>query len=251
LGSRTTIEQTEKQLVEAMKNHRVDGMLISVAKNTRDYEHFDMLQTHGIPLVFFDRIPKKKDIHYVACNLENGMSDAVHFLVKRGHKNVALINGPQTIIASKERLESYKDALARKRIKIDANYIISTNLSTSDTYRAMKELLSLKRRPTAIITFNDYVALDAMQYAKRNGIALNDEIEFVSFANLPSAIIWKTHHSLRLNNFHTSKAPKRLTSYGNYLNIRTERTILILKKFFNQNWWCMQAKLLQLRYKID
>jgi DNA-binding LacI/PurR family transcriptional regulator len=49
----------------------------------------------------------------------------------------------------------------------------------------MKELLSLKRRPTAIITFNDYVALDAMQYAKRNGIALNDEIEFVSFANLP------------------------------------------------------------------
>ena len=185
LGQSHDDEQTEKQLVEAMKNHRVDGMLISVAKNTRDYEHFEMLQTHGIPLVFFDRIPKKKDIHYVACNLENGMSDAVHFLVKRGHKNVALINGPQTIIASKERLESYKDALSRKRIKIDANYIISTNLSTSDTYRAMKELLSLKRRPTAIITFNDYVALDAMQYAKRNGIALNDEIEFVSFANLP------------------------------------------------------------------
>ncbi|HYJ38157.1 MAG TPA: LacI family DNA-binding transcriptional regulator [Chitinophagaceae bacterium] len=178
-------EETEKQLVEAMKNHRVDGMLISVAKNTKNYSHFDMLKNYDIPLVFFDRIPKKTDIHYVACNLENGMSNAIHFLVKRGHKNIALINGPQTIIASRERLEAYKDALARKRIKIDAQYIISTNLSAADTHKAMEELLSLKRRPTAIITFNDYVALDAMQFAKRNGIALNEDISFVSFANLP------------------------------------------------------------------
>ena len=178
-------EETEKQLVEAMKNHRVDGMLISVAKNTRNYEHFDMLKKYDIPLVFFDRVPKKTDIHFVACNLENGMSDAIHFLVKRGHKNIALINGPKTITASKERLEAYKDALSRKRIKIDAQYIISTDLNAADTHKAMEELLSLKRRPTAIITFNDYVALDAMQYAKRQGIVLNEEISFVSFANLP------------------------------------------------------------------
>lgn len=32
-------QEREKQLVEAMKNHRVDGMLISVAKNTSSYEH--------------------------------------------------------------------------------------------------------------------------------------------------------------------------------------------------------------------
>jgi LacI family transcriptional regulator, repressor for deo operon, udp, cdd, tsx, nupC, and nupG len=185
LGQSHDDEETEKQLVEAMKNHRVDGMLISVAKNTKDYSHFDMLQHYDIPLVFFDRIPKKDDIHYVACNLENGMSDAINFLVKRGHKNIALINGPKTIIASRERLESYKDALSRKRIKVDPNYIISTDLNTDSTYKAMDELLSLKRRPSAVITFNDYVALDAMQYAKRHGIILNEEISFVSFANLP------------------------------------------------------------------
>ena len=185
LGQSHDDEETEKQLVEAMKNHRVDGMLISVGKNTKDYSHFDMLKNYGIPLVFFDRIPKKEDINYVACNLENGMSDAINFLVKRGHKNIALINGPKTIIASQERLESYKDALSRKRIKIDPNYIISTDLNTDSTYKAMEELLSQKRRPSAIITFNDYVALDAMQYAKRHGIILNEEISFVSFANLP------------------------------------------------------------------
>lgn len=178
-------EETEKQLVETMKNHRVDGMLISVAKNTTNYEHFEMLKKYNIPVVFFDRIPKKSDIHYVACNLENGMSEAINFLINKGHKDIALINGPKTIVASKERQKGYMDALSRKKIKVDPHYITSTDLSQKETQKAMEELLSLKKRPTAIITFNDYVALDAMQFAKRNGIKINEDISFVSFANLP------------------------------------------------------------------
>ena len=178
-------QEREKQLVEAMKNHRVDGMLVSIAKNTTHYAHFDMLKDYDIPLVFFDRIPRKSDVHYVACNLESGMTEAVHFLLKRGHKNIALINGPKTITASKERFEGYREALFHKKIKVDPAYITSTDLSRESTQQAMAELLALKRRPTAIITFNDYVALDAMQYAKQQQIRINQDISFVSFANLP------------------------------------------------------------------
>ncbi|MGZ8538479.1 MAG: LacI family DNA-binding transcriptional regulator, partial [Flavisolibacter sp.] len=178
-------QERQQQLVEAMKNHRVDGMVISMAKNTSNYEQFDILKEYNIPLVFFDRIPSKKDIHYVACNLKTGMTEAVNFLIKLGHRNIALINGPSTIIASKERFEGYRDALYKKKIKLDLSYVISTDLTKAATENAMKELLSLKRRPTAIITFNDYVALDAMQYAKHQKIKINEEISFASFANLP------------------------------------------------------------------
>ncbi|MDP9042430.1 MAG: substrate-binding domain-containing protein, partial [Bacteroidota bacterium] len=114
-----------------------------------------------------------------------GMTDSVNFLIKRGHKNIALINGPKTIIASRERFEGYKAALSGKRIKIDPRYIISTDLSQSTTEKAMEELLSLRRRPTAIVAFNDYVALDAMRYAKKHRVKINKDISFVSFANLP------------------------------------------------------------------
>ena len=178
-------QEREKQLVETMKNHRVDGMLISVAKNTSNYKHFESLKDYDIPLVFFDRIPAATDIHYVASNLESGMTEAINFLVKKGHRNIALINGPKTIVASRERLKSFKDALYKKKIKTDPAYLISTNLTPGSTAEAMEELLSLKRRPTAIITFNDYVALDAMRYAKQKKIKINEDISFVSFANLP------------------------------------------------------------------
>lgn len=178
-------QEREKQLVEAMKNHRVDGMLISVAKNTSSYHHFDVLKEYNIPLVFFDRIPNRPDIHYVASNLKSGMTEAIEYLIKKGHKNIALINGPRTIIASKERFEGYRDALYKKKIKIDANNVISTDLTKASTENAMEQLLSMKRRPTAVITFNDYVAMDAIHFAKRKKIKINEELSFVSFVNLP------------------------------------------------------------------
>ncbi len=185
LGQSHDDEAREKLIVETMKNHRVDGMLISVSKNTSNYSHFDMLKEYNIPVVFFDRIPKMKDIHYVACKMENGMMEAINFLVKRGHRNISLINGPQTIVATQERLEGYMEALKKNKIKIDPKYIFTTDLSAAGTQKAMQELLSLKRRPTAVITFNDYVALDAIQYAQKEKIKVNKDISFVSFANLP------------------------------------------------------------------
>lgn len=45
--------------------------------------------------------------------------------------------------------------------------------------------MALRNRPTAVITFNDYVALDAIKYAKSLGLRINEDISFVSFANLP------------------------------------------------------------------
>ena len=185
LGQSHDEEETEVQLVEAMKNHRVDGVIVSVGKNTRNYQHFNSLANYNIPVVFFDRIPAMNDIHFVRSNIEKGMTEAIHFLIRRGHRQIALINGPSTIIASKERYKAYGNALAAKKIKIDPEYVISTNLSKEATYEATETLLNLKKRPTAIITFNDYVALDAMQYAKKKGIRINEDISFVSFANLP------------------------------------------------------------------
>jgi LacI family transcriptional regulator, repressor for deo operon, udp, cdd, tsx, nupC, and nupG len=76
--------EKEKLLIETMKKHRVDGLLISISKNTNSYEHFEALQRYNIPVVFFDRIPKIPNIHYVACNMVNGTIQAINFLFDKG-----------------------------------------------------------------------------------------------------------------------------------------------------------------------
>lgn len=183
LGQSRDDEAREKKIVETMKNHRVDGMLISISKNTSDYSHFELLKKNKIPVVFFDRIPQMPDIHYIASKLESGMIEAVNFLVKKGHKIIGLINGPEKLPASKERYDAYIKALQNNKIKINESCVVHSDITVDGNNEAMKKILALKKRPTAIIAFNDYVALDAIHYAKRHKIKVNKDISFVSFAN--------------------------------------------------------------------
>lgn len=175
-------EQKEKQLVEKMKNHRVDGLLVSIAKNTSSFEHFEMLKRLNIPVVFFDRIPPIPNIHYVACNMETGTIEAVTYLLKKGHRVIGLINGPKTLFASGERQEGYIKALVKNRLKYDPSLIANCDLTEEGTVAAVNKLLSNKRKPTAIVSFNDYVSLFAIRHCMRNH---PDKVDFVSYANLP------------------------------------------------------------------
>jgi len=62
---------------------RVDGVLISISKDTTNYEHFESLRRQKIPMVFLDRIPKMPDIHYIASSLGAGMQQAIDFLISQ------------------------------------------------------------------------------------------------------------------------------------------------------------------------
>lgn len=176
--------EREKKLVEKMRTQRVDGLLVSVAKTTSTFDHFEVLKKSNIPVVFFDRIPPVKNIHFVASNLETGTFKAVSFLLKKGHRTIGMINGPATMLATLERKNGYIKAMTSHRLKFDPTLVITCDLTESGTTVAMDKLLNHKRKPTAIVTFNDYVALFAMRYARSNeqpGMA----IDFVSYANLP------------------------------------------------------------------
>ena len=185
MGQSHDSEEREKQLVETMKSHRVDGLIVSIAKNTISYEHFEALKKFDIPIVYFDCIPTMQNIHYVACNMSSGTTQAFNFLRKLGHKTIGMINGPMNLLASKERVEGYRNALTKARLKYDPSLIISCDLTTENIYKATEKLLALKNKPTAIIAFNDYVLLDAVQAAKKMKLKINKDISFVSYANLP------------------------------------------------------------------
>ena len=178
-------EEKEKQIIETMKHHRVDGILVSISKNTTRYDHFESLKKLNIPIVFFDRIPKMSNIHYVACNMQTGTSEAVDFLLKKGHRVIGMINGPETLLASQDRVEGYIHAMRKNRLKYDPSLIISTDLTSESVKDAINQLISSKRKTTAIVTFNDYVALDAMQFLKKLKLRINKDIHIVSYANFP------------------------------------------------------------------
>jgi len=177
--------EREKRIVDAMRRQRVDGLIVSLSKSTTSYEHFEQLKKYKIPVVFFDRVPDISDAYCVSCNLENSSVDLVDWLVKLGHTQIAFIKGPDTLVHSKQRLNGYYEGLKKNKLKKDNSFIVQTDLSKKNTEEAMNKLLSLANHPTAVITFNDYVALDAIKYTRSRGLEINKDIFFVSYANLP------------------------------------------------------------------
>ena len=177
----------ELRIVESMKNHRVDGMIVSVSKNTTSFDHFEQLQHYNIPVVFFDCVPERRDVHYSACNLESGMLKAIDAMVGKGIRDIGLINGPADLHATKQRQQIYYKGLKMHDIPFNPQLMCSTDLSKASNEAAVHALLSQEHPPKAIITFNDYLALDAIMVAKSKNLVINKDIYFISFANLP---IW-------------------------------------------------------------
>lgn len=176
--------EKEKQVVNAIKRQRVDGLLISLSKETNHYEHLETLEKLNIPIVYFDRVPPRDKVNKVYCNLYTGMVEMIEWLFKNGRKRIAFINGPNEIAASRDRFDGYVQGISKRKLKVDMQMVEQTDLSEKSTAAAVERLLALKRRPDAIITFNDYVHLDAVKYARYMGIKINDEIVFASFANI-------------------------------------------------------------------
>jgi DNA-binding LacI/PurR family transcriptional regulator len=177
--------EREKQVVDTMRRHRVDGILISLSKNTDSYEQFEQLKKYGIPIVFFDRVPDNDWAYTVSCNLRGSSVQLVDWLVGEGNKQIGFIKGPEKMLPSQERLNGYFEGLRKNGLPADDSYVVQTDLSKDQTWQAMEKLFSLAVPPTAIIAFNDYVALDAIQFARKKGLKINGDVFFVSYANLP------------------------------------------------------------------
>ena len=177
--------QREAEIIEAMRKHRVDGLIVSLSTTTKTFEHFDQLKKSKIPVVFFDRVPDLPDAYTVSCNLENSSAELVDWLVEHGHSRIGFIKGPDTLIHSAQRLLGYYQGLKKHKLDPDESLVVTTDLGPDKTREGMKKLLALKDPPTAVIAFNDYVALEASKYSREQGLKINKDISFVSYANLP------------------------------------------------------------------
>lgn len=200
--------EREIQITETMRKQRVDGIIVSLAKSSRTFNHFEQLKKFNVPVVFFDRIPEMEDAYTVSCNLENSSEELVDWLVSKNFKKIAFIKGPDTLIHTRQRLNGYLKGLKKYKIKIDNTFIVSTDLTSGKTNDAIQKLLALKRRPDAVIAFNDYVALDAIKYAREKGIEINKDICFVSYANIPITSYLVTPPAASVEQFPHQQAEK-------------------------------------------
>ena len=103
--------EREVRICQSFFENKVCGIIVSQAKDTKKYDHFERLMDAGVPLVFYDRICTGVNASRVVVDDYMGAFNAVTHLIETGCKRIAFYGSAPTLEISKNRFNGYKDAL--------------------------------------------------------------------------------------------------------------------------------------------
>jgi LacI family transcriptional regulator len=180
-------ETFTKEIASAntMYNSRVDGLLVSLAYNTENIEHFDSMLKKRIPVIFFDRVVEHPKCTNIIIDNSRAGYDATKHLLDQGCKRIVYIGGNLKRNVYADRLRGYKMALEENRVKFSEELLIVNDLNEQGGTDAAQQILKMPVRPDGIFAANDTSAVACLQELKRSGIRVPEEIAIVGFNNDP------------------------------------------------------------------
>jgi DNA-binding LacI/PurR family transcriptional regulator len=167
--------------VNVLMAHRVAGILVSVSKETSDFQHLTEIQKNGIPLVFFDRMAPGILADQVINNNREAAYQATLHLLEQGRLKIAHFAGPLNLAIARERKEGYLQALGEAGVTANPAWCI-----VADSFeKAFDEVLRLKQSgnmPDAIFCSNDLTAIGAMKSIQKSGLRIPQDVAVVGFS---------------------------------------------------------------------
>jgi LacI family transcriptional regulator len=166
------------------ENH-VDGILLSGPR--QDDTALMQLHQRRVPIMLMGQLPET-DIPFVDINATAGAELAVGHLIECGHQRIGMItNAPLDYTSAQQRRDGYVGALRKAKIPVDKTLIRAGNYTPASGFEAMKALLQLTPRITAVFIASDVVAIGAILAIKQAGLHIPKDIAVVGFDDIPLA----------------------------------------------------------------
>lgn len=162
--------------------HEVDGILLRVAGDIEE-SHIAVLESRGMPYVVIKRHIEGRSMSFVTRDDAGAVAQATEHLIGLGHERIGLIVGPLDISPRRAILEGYRRAIERHGILFD-DHLVKTmpdgHLPTeADGFAAMRELLQLTERPTAVLTNGAFVTGGSYDAIDRAGLRIPDDVAVI------------------------------------------------------------------------
>jgi DNA-binding LacI/PurR family transcriptional regulator len=174
---------TERNAVKSLIASQVDGLLISVSRETKNADHFQSAVDKKIPIVFFDRIVEHVDTSHVLIDHYQISRQATQHLIDEGCRRIACISGPSSLLTSRKRVEGYQDALSKNNLSFNTDYLMYSPFREETAQRFTHQLIHLRERPDAILATDDSTAIEMMHIIKKHGLRIPHDIALVGLEN--------------------------------------------------------------------
>jgi len=175
--------EREQSIVKTLLANRVDGVLISISMETKNYNHLLGLKQRNIPYVFFDRHCNIKENSNVVIDDFDAAFKATQHLIDQKSKTIAHFSGPQNLEIYKNRFEGYKNALKKNNITFKEELVFTSSLMENDGVENVEKMMNLPYKIDGLFCANDVVAIGAIKYLKEINIKIPKDIAIVGFSN--------------------------------------------------------------------
>lgn len=173
----------EKKHLQSLLSMRVDGLIVSITEQTKDYSLFERIIESKIPLVFIDRVPAIKNVPSVTVDDKGGAFSAVNYFIKNGITKIGHVGGYSHINIGKARRHGFIDAMNHNRIPINPRWVKEVGFGEEDGYRAFKDIFKGGSLPEAIFAVTYPVAIGIYEAATELGIKIPEDIQITCFGN--------------------------------------------------------------------
>lgn len=173
--------EIELENVKALESNMVDGLIISLTKETKDVSYFQKLISSGFPIVFFNRTNTLLNTSTVLFDDYKWAFFATEHLIIQGCKNIFHFMGPKYLTLSINRKQGFIDAHKKYKMEVKPSQIIECGFMIHDGEREVEKLIQQKNLPDAIFAANDPSAIGAMKALKKNGYKIPDDVAVIGF----------------------------------------------------------------------
>ena len=187
----TITANRERELVRRLVDHRVDAVAMNLTDESIDWNDIKELLFHRIPIVSMSRFTAGAACDVVETDDEEGGRLAARRLASLGHRRIGFIYYGEGNSTCEPRFDGFRIELAKKGIHINESDIVrvSPREPHADERQAekIKELITRKKRPTAVFAPTDLIARIVCEVASRAGLRVPEDLSVVGFADLDFA----------------------------------------------------------------
>ncbi|AJZ89592.1 Lactose operon repressor [Beauveria bassiana D1-5] len=163
--------------VNSLLAQRVDGLIVNIPLETAEVEAVQVV-CGDVPVLFLDVSPEVLANHIVT-DAASGAALAVEHLVTLGHRQIALLAGPENSVSARLRLEGWQHSLAQHQLAPVA--FMRGDWNSLSGYHQTSLLLRDGQKPTALLVANDQMALGALRAIQEAGLTVPQDISVIGF----------------------------------------------------------------------
>lgn len=177
--------QSELDAIDSLRRQGCQSIILH--SEYSDDEQLIALANEIPGLVLINRFIPKIAQRCVWFDNLSGSQQAANYLLDRGHVDIAVISSIYQNGDPADRVTGTRQALARRKLSLNEKLLVESTANIDGGKEATEQLIASGEHFTAIVAYNDLMAIGAMQALHQHGLRVPEDVSLIGFDNQPIA----------------------------------------------------------------